>query len=78
MKKSPKKGDGAQKAWAVVQQATSDDVEAPAIDPRVLKGASKGGKARASKMTPAERSEIARKAAVTRWTRVSPQNEVSE
>lgn len=30
-------------------------------------GASKGGKARAAKMTPEERSEVAKKAAATRW-----------
>jgi hypothetical protein len=66
VKKSPKKGDGAQKAWAVVQQATNE-VEAPPVDPRVLKGASKGGKARASKLTATQRSEIAKKAANARW-----------
>jgi len=31
------------------------------------RGGLKGGKARAAKMTPAERSEAARKAAVARW-----------
>jgi len=67
VKKSRKKGDSAQKAWAVVQQATSDAVEPLVTDPRVLKGASKGGKARASKLTPERRAEIAKRAAAKRW-----------
>jgi len=32
-------------------------------------GASKGGKARAKKLTPEERSEIARKAVMARWAK---------
>ena len=32
-------------------------------------GASKGGKARAAKLTPEERSEVAKKAAAARWKR---------
>jgi hypothetical protein len=32
-------------------------------------GGSKGGKARAAKMTPEERSEAARKAAMARWAK---------
>ena len=35
------------------------------------RGGLKGGKARAAKLTPEERSEIARKAAQARWTRGS-------
>lgn len=35
------------------------------------RGGLKGGKARASKMTPEERSEAARKAAAARWARRS-------
>lgn len=34
------------------------------------KGASKGGRGRAAKLTPQQRSEIARKAAVERWSRL--------
>ena len=69
MKKSPKKGDGAQRAWAVVQQATDDSEPTPETDPRIVEGASKGGKARASKLTAEERSKIARKAAAKRWSK---------
>jgi len=34
---------------------------------------SKGGKARAAKLTPEERSQIAKKAAATRWNQALPQ-----
>ena len=34
------------------------------------KGASKGGKARAKKLTPAQRSESARKAVKARWAKI--------
>lgn len=67
MKKSPKKGDSAQRAWAVVQQATDGSEPTTEIDPRVIEGARKGGTARASKLTAEQRSEIAKKAAATRW-----------
>ena len=67
MKKTPKKGDSAQRAWAVVQEATSETPAKPRTDERIVKGASKGGKARASKLTAKQRSEIAKKAAATRW-----------
>ncbi len=36
-------------------------------------GASKGGKARAEKLTPEERKEIARKAAKARWAKMREQ-----
>lgn len=36
------------------------------------KGGKKGGKARAANMTPAERSEAARKAALARWKKKEP------
>ena len=71
MKKSPKKGDAAQRAWAVVQQATDGSEPTPEIDPRIIEGASKGGKARASKLTAEQRSEIAKKAAAKRWAKDS-------
>jgi hypothetical protein len=61
-----------------VVQATIDATEpgepAPA-DPQTpaqvngRNGGRKGGKARASKLSPGERSEIARKAARARWTK---------
>ena len=40
-------------------------------------GASKGGKARAEKLTPEERSEIARKAAKSRWAKKRQQDQSS-
>ena len=40
-------------------------------------GASKGGKARAEKLTPEERKEIARKAAKARWAKKRQQEESS-
>jgi hypothetical protein len=62
-------------AW-IVDAATSDE---PAPDPDEgkdpaavalgRKGGLKGGKARAAKMTPEQRSEAARKAANARWHR---------
>jgi len=61
-------------ARQVVDEATG---EAPPFDPDAgkdpaavalgRKGGLKGGKARAAKMTPEERSEAARKAARARW-----------
>jgi hypothetical protein len=38
-------------------------------------GASKGGKARAKKLTPEQRSEIAKKAAQARWAKKREQGE---
>lgn len=43
------------------------DTRDPAAVALGAKGASKGGKARASKLTPDERAEIAKKAAARRW-----------
>jgi hypothetical protein len=40
-------------------------------------GASKGGKARAEKLTPEERSAIAKKAAQARWAKKRQQEESS-
>ena len=62
--------DFSQIAFNVVQQATG---EAPKPQPLTgkkadsSKGGLAGGKARAAKLTPEERSEIAKKAAETRW-----------
>ncbi len=64
-----------QLAAALVNEAT--DPDAPRYDPDEgkdpaavalgRKGGLKGGKARAEKLTPERRSEIAKKAANTRW-----------
>jgi hypothetical protein len=68
-----KKPDFFQVAVRVGQQATRT---APAEEPKTLppkaaagrKGGLAGGKARAAKLTPEERSEAARKAARVRWS----------
>jgi hypothetical protein len=61
-------------AFQIVGEATGEiepvDPDAgkdPKAVARGRKGGAKGGKARASKMTAAERSEAARKAAQARW-----------
>lgn len=59
-------------AARVVQQATESDETPTEPDTPAQKngrvGGLKGGRARADKLTPAERSEIARKAAQARWS----------
>ena len=75
-KRSSNPRDLNQLAARLVQKATSDEPEAEA-DPYEGKnpaavelgrlGGQKGGKARAAKLTPEERSEIARRAARARW-----------
>lgn len=71
-KRSRKPADLNKLASAIVDEATSD--EPPADDGKDQaavalgrRGGKKGGKARAAKMTPEERSEAARKAARARW-----------
>jgi hypothetical protein len=60
-------------AASIVDDATDEDRESevderdPAAVALGRKGGLKGGKARAEKLSAAERSEIARKAAMTRW-----------
>jgi hypothetical protein len=55
-----------QRAKAIVDLATSDE-ELPEKDEARAAGGRKGGQGRAEKLTPEERSEIARKAAAARW-----------
>ena len=52
----------------MVQEATGQESD---IDYAVIgrEGGLKGGKARAQKLTPEERSAIARKAAIARWSK---------
>ncbi len=72
MSKKPKP-DFTQVAFRVAQHAAH--LEPPTEDPAPLPakaaagrmGGIKGGKARAAKLTPEERSESARKAAAARW-----------
>ncbi len=70
-KRKKKEHDFAVTAFRVVQEATGE-VEPKTkqtIDYKALgmRGGLKGGKVRASRLSPERRSEIARKAAQTRW-----------
>jgi hypothetical protein len=64
-----------QRAFEIVQEATGEQPkkEPPEKNPHAVAlgrlGGKKGGKARAEKLTPEERKEIARKAALARWRR---------
>lgn len=71
-KKRPR--DINQLAASILEDATDPKPEAPADDgknPHAVAlgrlGGQKGGKARAEKLTPEQRSEIAKKAARARW-----------
>ena len=58
-----------QLAKMIVDLSTGDETE-PELSPKAKAGrlgGLKGGDARAKKLTPAKRSEIARKAAAARW-----------
>ena len=71
VKRKKKEHDFAVTAFRVVQEATGQIEEEPKpdIDYSALgrKGGLKGGKARANKLTPERRKEIAQKAAQARW-----------
>jgi hypothetical protein len=70
-KRSKKPADLNRLAAAIVGDAT-DEVRLEPERPEVRagrKGGRKGGKVRAERMTPAERSMVARKAAQARWGR---------
>ena len=56
-------------------QESADDGKDPAAVALGRKGGLKGGKARAAKLSPAQRSAIARKASLARWARNSAQSE---
>lgn len=64
-----KEHDFAITAYRVMQEATEQIEPKPKQDMKALgrKGGLKGGKVRASKLTPERRSEIAKKAAQARW-----------
>lgn len=67
-----KRADPIQNALRVVEEATGDvlkPVEGKNRHAQALSalGASKGGKARAAKLTPQQRIKIAKKAAASRW-----------
>lgn len=65
----PKNADFSQLARSIVEAATNetDDPPESAAVKRGRLGGAKGGASRSKKLTAAERSEIARKAAVARW-----------
>lgn len=68
-KSNPRK-DFTQVAFAVMQQATGEAEPTPELTGKKAdssKGGKAGGKARAEKLSPEERSEIAKKAADARW-----------
>ena len=75
MKKRPK--DLNELAAFITEQATSDSkpeqAEVKEKNPAAVElgrlGGKKGGKARAEKLTPEERKQIARKAAMARWNK---------
>jgi hypothetical protein len=54
-------------AFKVVQHATEPREEPSTAQASGRKGGLKGGKARAGKLSPEKRSEIARRAAEARW-----------
>ena len=75
-KRSSKPTDLNRRAAAIVAQSVSDEPETdpykgknPAAVELGRLGGQKGGKARAAKLTPKKRSEIARKAARARWSK---------
>ena len=84
-KRKKKEHDFAVNAFRVVQEATRQNLESETQEhqetieqdngknPHAVAlgrlGGLKGGKARASKLTPEQRSEIAKKAAQTRWNK---------
>ncbi len=68
--KTNKRKDFTQVAFSVFQQAIGEAEPAPELTGKKAdssKGGKIGGKARAAKLSPEERSEIARKAAQARW-----------
>lgn len=61
-------------ATGEVEDVAPDDGKNPAAVELGRKGGLKGGKARAAKLTPEQRSESARRAARARWTDDSPKS----
>jgi hypothetical protein len=71
-KRSRKPADLNQMGFAIIREATDPEYDPyqgknPAAVELGRLGGQKGGKARAAKLTPEQRSEIARKAAGARW-----------
>jgi hypothetical protein len=82
-RKKKRDSDFAVTAFRVVQEAIGQVEPEPKVEPELVEGKNphavalghlgglKGGKARADKMTPEQRREIAKKAAQARWARSS-------
>jgi len=74
-KRKKKEHDFAVTAFRVMQEATGQVEKEPKTETDYAalgrKGGLKGGKARAEKLTPEQRSEIAKKAAHARWNKES-------
>jgi len=68
-KRSSKKQDANLTAANIVERATDENkiVKNPAAVALGRLGGLRGGKARAAKLTPAQRSDIAKRAALKRW-----------
>lgn len=68
-KRTNQRRDFTQIAFAVVQEAIGEAPSSKLTGKKAdsSKGGLKGGKARAEKLTPEQRSEIAKKAAKARW-----------
>jgi len=71
MPKGPKgekrHADTVQNAMLIGRIATGDVEDAPSKAPNRAKGGKVGGKARAERLSPEERSSVAKKAADKRW-----------
>ena len=69
LKRSSKKQDANITAANIVEQVTDENniVKNPAAVTLGRLGGLRGGKARAAKLTPAQRSDIAKRAALKRW-----------
>lgn len=63
--------DANQLAKMIVDIASGEEADAPAKDEAAVSLGRKGGKKRAESMTPERRSEIAKKAAESRWKKQS-------
>ncbi|QIP03223.1 RNA-binding protein [Bradyrhizobium symbiodeficiens] len=59
--------DTVQNAMLIGRIATGDVEDAPSKAPNRAKGGKVGGKARAERLSPEERSSVAKKAADKRW-----------
>lgn len=77
-KSNPRK-DLNETAFSIMQQATGEVEPAKPTKAQETgrEGGLKGGKARAAKLTPEQRAEIAKKAATTRWEKRATEQAVT-